>query len=70
MAEEEKTTADEDREEEALSHPWMEGLEEYPLREAEADPRWAVRTVWAWVWIGLLSLLFILVLVVLGFFYD
>lgn len=42
----------------------------YPLREKAADPRWAVRLVWAWTGFALFSLAFVLALLVLGLFYD
>lgn len=41
-----------------------------PLRPAEEDPSWAVRTVWTWVGIALFLLVFILVLLTLGIWYD
>ena len=45
-------------------------LDEYPLRPAGEDPRWAVNTVKGWVWFDLFSLAFVLVMLVLGLFYD
>ena len=39
-------------------------------RNAEEDPRWAIRTVWAWTGFALFNLVFILALIVLGYFYD
>jgi hypothetical protein len=42
----------------------------YPLRSPDKDPRWAVNTVRIWLGIALFSLAFILVLMVLGIFYD
>lgn len=49
---------------------WEADLDEYPLRDPDRDPRWAVRTVWGWVGFTLFSLAFTLVLLVLGFFYE
>ena len=45
-------------------------LDEYPLREAGEDPRWAVNTVKGWVWFDLLCLVFVVTMLVLGVFYD
>ncbi len=42
----------------------------YPLRDRSEDPHWAVRTVRIWIAFGLASLLFILILLFLGIFYD
>jgi hypothetical protein len=42
----------------------------YPLRKPSEDPRWAVRTVWIWITIALSSLAFILIMLILGIFYD
>ncbi len=47
-----------------------EEIDVYPLREPSEDPRWAVRTVWGWVGIALFLLLFIIVLLILGLWYD
>ena len=45
-------------------------LASYPLREPAEDPRWAVRVVQGWLGFALFSLLFTVVLIVLGWFYD
>jgi hypothetical protein len=42
----------------------------YPLREPSEDPRWSVRTVKIWIGFALTSLLFILIMLILGIFYD
>jgi type VI protein secretion system component VasF len=42
----------------------------YPLRKPSEDPRWAVRTVWIWVSFAVASLLFILIMLFFGIFYD
>jgi hypothetical protein len=49
---------------------WEADLDSYPLRAPSEDPRWAVRTVWCWVIFAVASLIFILVLTVLGAIYD
>lgn len=49
---------------------WEADLDVYPLRPPSEDPRWAVRTVGCWVIFAVASLVFILVLVVLGAIYD
>ena len=45
-------------------------LDDYPLREAGEDPRWAVNTVKGWVWFDLICLVFVVTMLVLGLFYD
>jgi hypothetical protein len=52
------------------SHPWESELGDYPLREPDDDPAWAVKTVQIWLGIALASGVFIVALIVLGFFYD
>lgn len=52
------------------SHPWESELGSYPLREPAEDPGWAVKIVKIWLGIALVSGLFIMTLIVLGFFYD
>ena len=42
----------------------------FPLRERSEDPRWAVGIVWTWVVIAVFLLLFIIVLFVLGWWFD
>ena len=49
---------------------WEKDLDEYPLREASEDPKWAVRTVRIWVGFGLISLTFIMTMLILGIFHD
>lgn len=51
-------------------HPWEADLKTYPLRPPEEDPGWAVKVVKIWFGIAIASGLFILTLLVLGFFYD
>ncbi|MBW8038559.1 MAG: hypothetical protein FVQ85_01005 [Planctomycetes bacterium] len=52
----------------------LEILEEkpevYPLRDPSEDPRWAVRIIWTWVSIAIFLLLFFVVLLILGIWYD
>lgn len=45
-------------------------LSVYPLRDPSEDPRWALRTIWTWVGIAVFLLVFIVVLIVLGIWYD
>lgn len=52
------------------AHPWEAELEEYPLRQPEDDPKWAVRIVQTWLGVALFSAAFVLTLLILGFFYD
>ena len=47
-----------------------ESLDVYPLRHPSEDPRWAVRTIWTWVGMAVFLLLFIVVLIILGIWYD
>jgi hypothetical protein len=44
--------------------------EAYPLRDPSDDPRWAVRIIWTWVSIAIFLLLFFVVLLILGIWYD
>ena len=71
MSEEIETKEEQKEEPKADPDPaWVADLDTYPLREPSDDPRWAVRTVWIWTAVALASLVFILTLLVLGFFYD
>lgn len=54
----------------APAHPWEAELEEYPLRQSEEDPKWAVRIVQTWLSVALFSVAFVLALLILGFFFD
>lgn len=49
---------------------WAAELDEYPLREPSEDPGWAVWIVRIWVGFTVFCIVFILVLIVLGFWYD
>ena len=49
---------------------WEAELDEYPLRDPKADPNWAVRIVKIWVVTALSFLTFVVVLLILGMFYD
>ena len=49
---------------------WEEELDKYPLRDPKTDPNWAVRTVKIWVVAALSFLTFVIVLLILGMFYD
>lgn len=50
--------------------PLEETLAVYPLRGPSEDPGWAVKTVWTWICIAVFLLLFFVVLLVLGLWYD
>jgi hypothetical protein len=50
--------------------PYEEILEEYPLRDAAEDPVWSVRIVKGWLWFLALSAGGIILLTILGFFFD
>jgi hypothetical protein len=47
-----------------------ENPEAYPLRDPSEDPRWALRIIWTWVSIAIFLLLFFVVLLILGIWYD
>jgi hypothetical protein len=51
-------------------HPWESELGDYPLRAPGDDPGWVVKTMRIWLGIALASGVFIVALIVLGFFYD
>ena len=42
----------------------------YPERQAAEDPRWAIRIVTGWTVFAILCLIFMVALLVLGWFYD
>lgn len=50
--------------------PLDKAMDDYPLREAAEDPRWALRTVQIWVGMALFLLLFIITLIILGIWFD
>jgi hypothetical protein len=50
--------------------PLEETLAVYPLRDPSQDPGWAVKVVWTWICIAVFLLLFFVVLLVLGLWYD
>lgn len=56
--------------EEHPAHPLEETMDVYPLREASEDPGWAIKTVWVWISIAMGLLIFFLVLLILGLWYD
>jgi hypothetical protein len=45
-------------------------LEVYPLRPAAEDPRWALWVVGIWTGFAVASIIFIVVLLILGIWYD
>jgi hypothetical protein len=53
-----------------VPHRWAAELESYPLRPAEEDAGWVIKTVKVWLWLAIASGLFILILLVLGYFFD
>lgn len=50
--------------------PIAEEIEAYPLRKGSEDPRWALRIIQVWVCMALFLLLFFVVLMILGIWYD
>jgi hypothetical protein len=52
------------------AHPWEAELASYPLQPPEEDPGWAVKTVKIWLWTAIALGIFIVALLVLGYFYD
>jgi hypothetical protein len=64
----ENLTADES--EVMPADPFEDALDLYPVRDPSEDPRWALRTVQIWVGIAIFLLLFIITLVILGFWFD
>jgi hypothetical protein len=56
--------------EEHAADPLEATMDVYPLREASEDPGWAIKTVWVWIGIAVGLLIFFLVLMILGFWYD
>lgn len=50
--------------------PWEADLDEYPLQPSSQDPRWAGCIVWTWVCFAVASIIFIVVLLILGMSYD
>lgn len=51
-------------------HPYEELMDDYPLREPGEDPVWSVRIVKGWMWFLAFTTGGILLLIVLGLFYD
>jgi hypothetical protein len=49
---------------------WVSELDNYPLREKEEDPKWAVRTVWIWLAFAMALTTFFIILLILGAIYD
>jgi len=49
---------------------WEADLDEYPVRPPEQDPRWALWVFWIWVSFTLASIVFMVVLLVLGYVWD
>jgi len=51
-------------------HPHEELMDDYPLRKPGEDPVWSVRVVKGWMWFLAFTTGGILLLIVLGLFYD
>ena len=51
-------------------HPYEELMDDYPLREPGDDPVWSIRVVKGWMWFLAFTTGGILLLIILGFFYD
>jgi len=51
-------------------HPYEELLDDYPLREPGDDPVWSVRIVKGWMWFLAFATGGIVLLLILGLFYD
>jgi archaellum component FlaD/FlaE len=51
-------------------HPYEEILDDYALRDPSEDPVWSVRIVKWWMWFLAFSVGGIVLLLILGFFYD
>jgi len=51
-------------------HPFEELLDDYPLRDPAEDPVWSVRIVKVWAWFMAFSIAGIVLLLILGLFYD
>ena len=49
---------------------WEALLDEYPSRPPEQDPRWTLWLFWIWVIVAGALILFIVALLILGWFYD
>jgi hypothetical protein len=64
----ENLTADES--EVMPADPFEDALDLYPVRDPSEDPRWALRTVQIWVGMAIFLLLFIVTLIILGFWFD
>jgi hypothetical protein len=69
VAQQGNVQASQPEEEEDLANERWVPETDYPLRKPEEDPRWAVNIVWIWMGLGLASLLFIIVMLVMGAFY-
>ena len=49
---------------------WEAELDSYPLREPKEDARWALNTVRVWMGIAIGCLIGIIILLILGLYYD
>jgi len=49
---------------------WEAELDHYPTRPPDQDPRWALWLFWIWACFASASIVFMVVLLVLGWFFD
>jgi len=50
---------------------WESMLESYPTRpEGEDDPRWALNIFWVWAIFVIAAIIFMITLLILGFWFD
>jgi len=54
----------------SVPHPYEEILDDYPLRDASEDPVWSIRIVKGWMWFLAVCGGGIILLTILGFFFD
>ncbi len=59
-----------DLESDLANENWKTDLSVYPLRKPSEDSKWSVRIAWIWIGAALFSILFIVVLIILGAIYD
>lgn len=51
-------------------HPYEDLLDEYPLRDPSEDPVWSVRIVRGWMWFLAVTTGGLLLLLILGIWFD
>ena len=62
----EDISAPPDKAEQDIGPSWEADLDGYPIRPPDEDPRWVVRILWIWLGVATASILFVLVLLILG----